>query len=196
MSVNGFNEAMKDFEADYPNFASYGWGPSVHAEIWNGRHAMFGWVVLCATAYAKGHGMFVDPDTLLTYKEWGALATLAGDVGDKASFISNERATVLFANAHALAFSLAATLAPSPWVDPLFLDKSTMEGEIGYERAVARNAQPFGVFPKGPMGLTDTAELMNGRMAMLGLIAVCSTAAIEGKPILDVVNEWVGGAYY
>jgi len=37
---------------------------------------------------------------------------------------------------------------------------------------------------------------MNGRMAMLGLVAVVSTSFLESKPILDVVNEWVGGAYY
>jgi len=33
-------------------------------------------------------------------------------------------------------------------------------------------------------------------MAMMGLITVTATAFLENKPILDVVNEWVGGAYY
>jgi hypothetical protein len=40
------------------------------------------------------------------------------------------------------------------------------------------------------------AEIMNGRMAMMGLITVLATSAIQHKSILDVVNEWLGGAYY
>merc|ERR1719223_2258801 len=52
-----FEEAVSEWEAEYPDFAKFGWGPSVHAEVWNGRHAMFGWVFMCATAYAKGHGL-------------------------------------------------------------------------------------------------------------------------------------------
>jgi hypothetical protein len=50
--------------------------------------------------------------------------------------------------------------------------------------------------PKMNMGDCEEAEIMNGRMAMLGLCAVVSASFIEGKPILDVVNEWVGGLYY
>jgi len=34
---------MADFAADFPWLAKYGFGPTVKAERWNGRHAMFGW---------------------------------------------------------------------------------------------------------------------------------------------------------
>lgn len=63
-----------------------------------------------------------------------------------------------------------------------------------YERAV--NTKPYGLMPAMKPGLTEEAEMMNGRMAMMGLITVTATAFIENKPILDVVNEWVGNAYY
>lgn len=190
-SESTFNDAVKDWEAEYPQFAKYGWGPSVHAEIWNGRHAMAGFVVLCATAYAKGHGLIPNADQALDFKEWGVLATISGK-----TTITNERAIILIANVHLLFMSLCATLAPNGFSDPLMLDEATMAGEPGYERAVKRNAEPFGVMPKMNMGLTNEAELMNGRMAMLGLCAVFAASGIEGKPMLDIINEWVGGAYY
>jgi hypothetical protein len=31
---------------------------------------------------------------------------------------------------------------------------------------------------------------------MLGISTVVGASFITGKPILDIVNEWVGGAYY
>lgn len=49
-----------------------------YTERWNGRHAMFGWVVIVATAYAKGHGLIPNPEAALSIKEWGTLAILAG----------------------------------------------------------------------------------------------------------------------
>merc|ERR1719223_2597123 len=112
-----FEEAVSEFEGDYPDFAKFGWGPSVHAEVWNGRHAMFGWVFLCATAYAKGHGLFPGGDSLLDLKEWGTLATISGK-----NTISNERAIILIANAHAFGISLMATICPPPFGDSLLLD--------------------------------------------------------------------------
>lgn len=181
-----FNEAMIEWEEEYPEFAKWGWGPSVQAEKWNGRHAMFGWVVICATAYAKGHNLIPDAETTLNLKEWGTLATISGK-----NTITNERAIILIANVHAFMVGICATICPLPFSDPLLLDPN--QGEA-YERAV--NTKPYGVMPKMNMGVTEEAEIMNGRMAMLGLCAVVSASFIEGKPILDVVNEWVGGLYY
>ncbi len=34
------------FQEQFPEFNSYGWGVSVKAERWNGRHAMFGWAFI------------------------------------------------------------------------------------------------------------------------------------------------------
>ena len=36
---------------------------------------------------------------------------------------------------------------------------------------------------------------MNGRMAMMGLITVIAASAIQHKSIIEVVNDWLGGAY-
>ena len=177
---------MTEWEEEYPDFAKWGWGPSVHAEKWNGRHAMFGWVVICATAYAKGHGLIPNPDQTLDFAQWGTLATISGK-----NTITNERAIILIANVHAFMVGIAATICPLPFSDPLLLDPN--QGEA-YERAV--NTKPYGLMPAMKMGVTEEAEMMNGRMAMFGLVAVVTTAFIEGKPILDVVNEWVGGLYY
>jgi len=187
-SLNVFNDAMKQFETDYPKFAELGWGPSVQAEKWNGRHAMFGWVVLCATAYAKGHGLIPDADVPLDLKEWGTLATISGK-----STITHERAIILIANVHAFMIGLAATICPLPFGDPLLLDPNAGDK---YDRAAARNSQPYGVIPAFKMGITDEAEMFNGRLAMLGLVALGFTSLLDNKPMLDVVNEWVGGAYY
>lgn len=187
-ALNGFIEAQKDFEAEYPSFAKYGWGPSVHAEVWNGRHAMFGWVFMCATAYAKGHGLIPNPDMLLDLKEWGTLATISGK-----STLTNERAIILIANVHCFFVGLMATLAPMPFIaDPLLLD----ENAPGYEYAKERNSQPYGVLPAFKWGLTPEAEIYNGRLAMMGIITVVSFSFITNQNILDVINNWVGGAYY
>ena len=40
--VASFDRGMSDFKADFPWLAKHGFGPSVKAERWNGRHAMFG----------------------------------------------------------------------------------------------------------------------------------------------------------
>merc|ERR1719271_1788420 len=82
-----FDDGMSTFKADYPWLAKYGFGPTVKAERWNGRHAMFGWLAIIATAYAKGHGFFPDAATSLKYDQWGALAQIG--FGE---YISNERA--------------------------------------------------------------------------------------------------------
>jgi len=174
-----YEEAVSDWENQFPQFAKYGWGPSVQAEKWNGRHAMFGWFFICASAYCKGHGLIPDADMLLDLKQWGTLATISGK-----TTITNERAIVLIANAHFFAISLMAAFCPPQFGDTLFKDPSDAKVE-GY-----------GYMPALKFGLTEEAEIVNGRLAMVGLMALIMTTAIEGKPMLDIVNEWVGGAYY
>ena len=182
-----YEDAVADWEKQFPQFAKYGWGPSVQAEKWNGRHAMFGWFFICATAYCKGHGLIPDPDMALDLKEWGTLATISGK-----NTITNERAIILIANAHFFALSLLATICPLPFGDSLLLDPNHPE----YDRMVERNNSPFGYLPAMKFGLTEEAEIINGRLAMVGLIALVTATAIFDKPMLDIVNDWVGGAYY
>jgi len=69
-----FEKGMADFKADFPWLAKYGFGPTVKAERWNGRHAMFGWFAILMTAVAQKTGFFPDPNTPLLYKDWGALS--------------------------------------------------------------------------------------------------------------------------
>lgn len=148
---------------------------------------MFGWFFICATAYCKGHGLIPNPDMLLDFKEWGTLATISGK-----DTISNERAIILIANAHFFGVSLMATLCPLPFSDPLLLDPNNPN----YEAAVERNKEGFGYLPAIKFGLTEEAEIINGRLAMVGLSSLIFYTAVSGKNMLDIVNEWVGGAYY
>lgn len=186
-SVNGanlgapeiFEDATADWAKQFPAFAKYGWGPSVQAEKWNGRHAMFGWFFICATAYCKGHGLIPDPDSLVSFKDWGTLATISGK-----NTITNERAIILAANAHFFGVSLMAAFCPPSQGDALFTEPTTNQ-PAGY-----------GYMPKMNLGLTQEAEILNGRLAMLGLMALVVATAVEQKDMLDIVNEWVGGAYY
>lgn len=173
-----YEDATADWEKQFPAFAKWGWGPTVQAEKWNGRHAMFGWFFICATAYCKGHGLIPDADMALDFKEWGTLATISGK-----NTITNERAIILVANAHAFFVSLMAACAPLPFSDPLFDYEGTKK-------------EGFGYLPAFKLGLTEEAEMINGRLAMVGLSALIMTTAISGKPMLDIVNEWVGGAYF
>lgn len=182
-----YEDAVADWESQFPQFAKWGWGPSVHAEKWNGRHAMFGWFFICATAYCKGHGLIPDADTALSLKQWGTLATISGK-----ETISNERAIILMANAHFFGVSLMATMCPPTFGDGLFLDPN----HPNYEAMAKRNSQGFGYMPDMKFGLTEEAEIINGRLAMLGLTTLVLATAIEGKDMLDIVNEWIGGAYY
>uniref|UniRef100_A0A7S4QGI0 Uncharacterized protein n=1 Tax=Ditylum brightwellii TaxID=49249 RepID=A0A7S4QGI0_9STRA len=176
-----FNDAMKEWNEDHPQLAEFGWGPSVQAEKWNGRHAMFGWVVICATAYAKGHGLIPNADAPLDLKEWGTLATISGK-----NTITNERAIILIANVHAFSVGLLATLCPLPFSDPLLVDPDSD----------VPTPEPFGYLPEFLPGVTEEAEIYNGRLAMLGLSTLVGASAIQGKPMLDIVNECTGHAYY
>lgn len=182
-----YEEAQAKWEEEFSPLVKYGWGPTVHAEKWNGRHAMFGWVFICATAYAKGHGLIPDMDVPLDLKEWGTLATITGK-----GTITNGRAVILMANVHFFAVSLMATICPLPFGDSLLLDPD----DESYEKSIQRNKQPFGYMPSFKTGLTEEAEIINGRLAMLGIISLIVATTIEQKPMLDIVNEWLGGLYY
>jgi len=182
-----YDDAVADWEMQFPQFSKWGWGPSVQAEKWNGRHAMFGWFFICACAYAKGHGLIPDPDTTLSLKEWGTLAIISGK-----ETITNERAIVLIANVHFFAVSLMATICPLPFGDSLLLDPN----DPNYDAMAERNKNGFGYLPALKFGLTEEAEIINGRLAMVGIAALLIATVIEGKPMLDIVNEWVGGAYF
>merc|ERR1719265_2219122 len=72
----GFDKGMANFQAEFPWLAKYGFGPTVKAERWNGRHAMFGWFAIIATGYAKAHGLLPDANTALQYKDWGGLTQM------------------------------------------------------------------------------------------------------------------------
>merc|ERR1712228_963824 len=176
-----FDEGTAKFAAEFPWLAKYGFGPSVKAERWNGRHAMFGWFFILMTGYAKSHGVFPDAAVPLTYNSWGGLAQIG--FGE---YISNERAIIMIAHIHALAVSAAAAFGPQVLGDSLTL----LDGEADEE--------PYGLFPPlmGQGGLTPAAEMWNGRLAMLGLIALVLTSCVSGKDILEVVDIGVGGLLF
>merc|ERR1719487_2122449 len=178
ISATVFDDGMSTFKADFPWLAKYGFGPTVKAERWNGRHAMFGWLAIIATGYAKGHGFFPDPAVALKYDQWGALAQIGFG-----QYISNERAIIMIAHIHALGVSMAAAFGPQVLGDSLTL----LEGEVDEE--------PYGLSPplRGQTGLTPAAEMYNGRMAMGGLIMVIGASLASGKDILEVVDIGLGG---
>jgi len=209
-----FEQAMKTYEAENPWMAKYGFGPSVKAERWNGRHvsscactpaappgasararpvapsprrvlkphpvrlvqAMFGWMAILATGVAKSHGLLPEGDIALTYEDWGGLAQQGMN-----TYISKERAIIMIAHVHALAFSFAAAFGPQVLGDSLTL----LDGE--------KDEEPYGFMPPLQLGLTPAAEMANGRVAMVGLISVVATSAITGMDVLQVVDIGTGG---
>lgn len=62
-------------------------------------------------------------------------------------------------------------------------------------QAFANAQEPYGVFIPLETGLTPAAEMMNGRMAMIGLIFLVSSSMVSGMDILDIVNIGIGGLY-
>mmetsp|Transcript_13607 Transcript_13607/g.18628 ORF Transcript_13607/g.18628 Transcript_13607/m.18628 type:complete len:212 (+) Transcript_13607:79-714(+) len=178
LSMSVFDKAVEDWAAQYPAAYAVGWGPTTKAERWNGRHAMFGWIALITTAYAKGHGLIPNADSILDLKEWGTLAYIYG------GSITNERAVILVGHLHLLLFSVCAAVAPLSFQDKLYIG----EGE---------EAEPAaGLIPKIVPGLTKEAELLNGRLAMLGLTVLLTVSTVNQTPILDVINAGVGGLLF
>jgi hypothetical protein len=49
-----------------------------------------------------------------------------------------------------------------------------------------------GLIPAFNPGLTSEAELLNGRLAMLGLVLVLGHSLATGTPFLDTVNLFLG----
>ena len=170
-----FENAVKEWKESYPVAYNAGWGPTTKAERWNGRHAMFGWVALLATGYAKSHGLIPNPDTILDMKEWGTLAYTYG------GSITNERAIIIVGHLHLLMFSLCAAIAPLSFQDKLYLTK-------GEDHEPASGL----IVPIVP-GLTRQAEMLNGRLAMLGLVVLMTVSTVTGTSILDTINAGMGG---
>ena len=168
------------FQEQFPEFNSYGWGVSVKAERWNGRHAMFGWAFIIATGYCKAHGLIPDPEKMLDFKSWGTLAIISGGKGGGIT-ITNERACILVANIHFLVVSLCAAFCPLPFQDTLLLEPGEPDEE------------PAGLVPAFDTGLTPAAELWNGRLAMLGLIIFAAYSMIYQIPFLNAVDNALGG---
>jgi hypothetical protein len=175
MQMSVFDKAVEDWKKQYPAVYDLGWGPTTKAERWNGRHAMFGWVALIATGYAKSHNLIPNAESLLDLKEWGTLAYIYG------GSITNERSVILVGHLHLLFFSLCAAIAPLSFQDKIYLE----EGEAQEPAA--------GLIPKIVPGLTKEAELLNGRLAMLGLIVLVTISTVYQTPVLDVINQGLGG---
>jgi hypothetical protein len=177
-AVSGFDKAMATFKTDYPWLAKQGFGPTVKSERWNGRHAMFGWAAIITTLVCKKYGLIPDPAVALTYKDWGALAQLG-----EGKYISTERATIMIAHMHALGVSFAAAFGPQVLGDTLTL----LDDE--------EDEEPYGVFIPitGNFGLTPAAEMVNGRLAMFGIVVVVMSSFASGKDILDIVDLAIGG---
>ena len=121
LKTSVFDDAVKKWADTYPAMYSIGWGPTPLAERWNGRHAMFGWIALLFTGYAKSHGLIPNAEVLLDTKEWGTLAYLYG------GSISNERAVIIVAHLHALLYSVIAAVAPLKNIDKIYLEKGHNE---------------------------------------------------------------------
>jgi len=181
VKMDVYTKAMEQWKEENPWMAKYGFGVSVKAERWNGRHAMFGWLAIIATGYAKSHGYFPDANTALTYAQWGGLTQMG--FGES---IPNERAIIMMAHVHALGVSAAAAFGPQVLGDTLtLLDDEEDEEPYGFWVPIVGNT-----------GLTPAAEMANGRMAMVGLIAVVSASLVSGKDILEVVDIGIGGKLF
>lgn len=98
--------------------------------------------------------------------------------------ITNERAVILVAHLHFLLYSVFAAVAPLSTQDKLYLE----DGAVPEPAA--------GLIPKLVPGLTKEAELLNGRLAMLGLVVLLTVSTVYQTPILDVINTGLGGLLF
>lgn len=172
-------KAMEEYKSEFPLFAERGWGATVKAERWNGRHAMFGFLALVITAYCKGHGLLPDATAQLDASQWGPLVALGDYKG-----ISIQRAVILIGHVHVLLVSIAAAISPFSFQDKLLLEPGETDEE------------PAGLFPKFSLGLTKDAELWNSRVAMLGIICLVGQSVATKTEILDTLNLWLGGILF
>mmetsp|Transcript_42647 Transcript_42647/g.106717 ORF Transcript_42647/g.106717 Transcript_42647/m.106717 type:complete len:222 (+) Transcript_42647:29-694(+) len=179
MQSNPMTNAVQEFAEASPELASRGLGVTTNAERWNGRHAMFGMFAIFFTAFMKGHGLIPDADKVLDVTQWGPLVQAGQSPG-----ITNERAIIMIAHVHVLVVSVIAAFAPFQFQDTLVKEK-------GYTPEA-----PAGLIPPMKPGLTAEAELVNGRVAMLGVIALCFGSIFTGTPMIDVVNLAVGKALF
>ena len=173
-----FTQAMEEYKRDYPEFAKKGWGATVKAEVWNGRHAMVGLLIILITGYCKGHNL-LPPATPLDTSVWGGLAALGDYQG-----ITIQRAAILIGHVHLLLVSVGAAFSPLPLADKLLLE----DGEV--------DAEPAGLFPAFVPGLNKDAEMWNGRVAMLGVISLVSCSLATQTSILDTLNIGLGGLLF
>merc|ERR1719281_900915 len=81
-----------------------------------------------------------------------------------------------------LSVSFAAAFGPQVLGDTLTLN----DGE--------EDEEPYGIVVpiRGNYGLTPAAEMINGRLAMLGIVVVVFSSFASGKDILDLVDIGVG----
>merc|ERR1711966_598389 len=115
----------------------------------------------------------------LDVNQWGPLA-YAG----MGQVITNERAIILVAHIHVLFVSIVCAFAPLSFQDTLVKEK-------GYTPEA-----PAGLIPAFKTGLTPEAELINGRLAMFGLMALVWGSFGTGTPILDCINIGLGRILY
>ena len=78
----------------------------------------------------------------------------------------------------------------TPWL-VLVLLQDTLVKEKGYTPEA-----PAGLIPAFKTGLTPEAELINGRLAMFGLMALVWGSFGTGTPILDCINIGLGRILY
>lgn len=134
-------------------------------------------IVACPLGVSARAGLIPDADTPLDLSVWGPLAATGTGA------ITKGRAIILIAHVHALMVSVASALAPFPFSDKLTLNMKASEAD----------EQAYGLFPPLEAGLTPAAEILNGRLAMLGLISVVISSVASGTPFLETVDAGLGG---